>query len=216
MAAMTGPQFLAYCKLDFKRSDKDTELYSAMTDAVRDMKQAFEFDSIKVEKNTTATISVLGNYTIANESDLGLYIGDVVLRDGTNSYVLKKLSKEDFDVRFPNPQASSVLRGRPRYWCSFGGNILIGPVPDRTNYQYHISYTVDDGSSIDGNTASVPFTPTYRECLKYGTLARAYKGVENDQEAQEQEALYEAALVKAIRRERLNNETIKETYYNGI
>lgn len=213
---MTGANFYTYLLSTFKRTDKSVEAFDAITDTVRDMKRQFAWDESKIDKDTSVGISVLGTYKIPVEADMGLFMGDVILRDGTNSYTLKKRSKEDWDVRYPNPDASSVLRGRPRDWCWFAGNILIGPVPDRTSYLYHLSYSADDGVAIVTGTPVVPFSDSYRECLRQGSLMRLYYQLENDEQGAKYERAYENSLVLAKRREKQNTGTPGATYYSGV
>ena len=57
---MTGSDFLTYVKRKFPRSDKDTELYEAMTDIVSDIKYAVKTEDAK-EEAYVASISTIGD-----------------------------------------------------------------------------------------------------------------------------------------------------------
>jgi hypothetical protein len=214
---VTGANLYAYVLRIFKRTNFSTEAYEAITDTVRDMKRRFDYDEARVEKNTTTTITVLGTYSIAVETDFGSLIGDVIFIDGSQSQTLNKVTKEEFDRRYPNPVGTGVSRGRPVDYCIFGGKVLIGPAPDSISYRYHYSYTSDDGTAITSITAAVPFSATYPEILRHGVLERLF----GDVVRMKDEGLwhgqkYEGGMQIAERRERKNTGAPAKTRYRGI
>lgn len=64
MDKMTGSDFHDYVVRTFKRTDKTTEVYDAITDTIVDMCERMDFEDTKVEAYTTAGITTLGDYKI--------------------------------------------------------------------------------------------------------------------------------------------------------
>lgn len=205
---MTGAEIYAYILKIFKRTDKSTEVYDAITDVVWDMRNRYKWEDNK-EYTAITGITTAGDYKLSLPSDFGHLIGDVVFIDTGNdqggSKPLIKMSKAQYDVKYPNPEATSYVDGVPRNYCLFGNEILIGPVPDDVNYQYKINYTTDDtATEIVAGTTSVPFTPKYREVIRNQVLARLYDGLENDNLARKFEALGEIGFEKMVDNEEVN------------
>lgn len=177
--AMTGPDFLTYVKRKYIRTDKDTDLYDAITDAVAELRRIYSFDEDEVETTTTATITVLGQFKIAVEDDLGLLQGDIMVLDNDRSFQVKKVSKGVFDQLYPNPAATNVTKGKPEYFTVYAGYLYLGPVPDKISYTYRLNYS-KRGAAISALTTSVPFTKHYREALREGVLAKAFDGLDDE------------------------------------
>lgn len=194
--SMTGEQFRDYVVRTFKRTDKDTEIYEAITDTIRDMRKRYPFGEMEVEAASTDTITALGDYKLDVEDDFGLRIGNVVVQQGyTNSWELTRLTKEEFNRKYPNPTATDVAKAPPIDYCVFGGEMQFGPVPDLTAYVYHVTYSKEDLVAVVESTTSVPFAGRQRETLKYGTLSRLYMMLDAVDRAAVWGQLYESALV---------------------
>jgi hypothetical protein len=200
---MTGAELLTYLKQSFKRTDKDAELYAAITDTILDIKIRYPFDKFKVE-DYTVSIAALGNYKVGIPSDMGHIIGDVRVIDGSTSDTLVKKTKQEFDRIYPNQNATDVCMGFPKHWCLFGEQILIGPVPDKTSYNYEISHSTEAVEVITSLTSNVPFSLRNRECLKAGTLYRVFRDLEDDGNAQKWLPIYENEVSKLIENEQGN------------
>jgi len=215
MAAMSGSDFYAYILRTFKRTDKSTELYEAITDACQEMAQRFPFDELSNETNTTDTISVAGDYRISLESDFEMLISDIVVIDGTDSWPLIKRTKSEFDELYPNPSASNVPTAKPIDYCIYDGVIYLGPVPDKTTYSYKISYEQEPGTIISG-TASVPFTDKYRRPLKYLVLHYEYSDLEMDEAAAKYRGLFEVEFQRITSLEYKNKTGISTVAFQDI
>lgn len=218
---MTGADFLAYVKRTFKRTDKDTELYEAITDTILDMKMRCQFDRFKTEAYS-ASISTAGDYNLDVPSDLGAIIGDVRVIDGDDSRALTKVGKERFDELYPDPNMTSPTTAMPLHWCLFGEQFLFGPVPDKTTYKFEFSYTTEAVELIVAGTTSVPFSGAERECLKAGALYRIFREIENGELAEYWRIQYEGAdrqggfLAQVCARERANSGATACTQYQDI
>ena len=201
--AMTGSEFRDYVlRKGFKRTDKDTELYEATTDAIQEMRRRFKFDEAAVESTTTDTISTLGDFKLTLESDFGLLHG-VVMEDGTNAHTLTQASKSKFDELYPDINVTND-RGYPKHFCVYAGQIYIGPIPDRTSYVYRKSYSRRAGT-ITSSTSGVPFTIHYRDILAQLTMALLYEGLEEMDKASYHKARFEELFAQATHRETVNS-----------
>lgn len=204
MANMTGAAFYAYLLREFKRTDKETEAYEAITDTVMDLRRRFKWEAFKVESYTSNGISSLGDYKIDLPTDFGHLMADVRLIDGTSSAPLCKKSKAAFNELYPNQNDANASRGIPQDYCIFGNQILIGPVPDSTGYLYELDYTKEEAAAIVAGTSSVPFANLHREVLRNGVLMRLYRGMRQFQTAKLYEADYEKGVDDAVTLERRN------------
>jgi len=202
---MLGLDLHNYILSTFRRTDKTTQIYEAITDTIMDIKLQFEFDSFKVEAYSTS-ISVLGDYKIDVPSDFGHLVGAMRCNDGNgNSRILLKLSKEQFDELYPDPNAVNVSKAMPTHYCLFGEQFLFGNVPDRIDYSYEFSYTTEASDVITASTANVPFSDRYRECLKFGALMRLYAGLDDDEKAAKWKNFYDNEIAKIAANEIQNN-----------
>ena len=172
MDKMSGSDLYDYVVRTFKRTDKTEEVYDAITDTLVDMCERVAFEENKVEGYTASGISVLGDYKIDLPSNFGRLIGDVRWSDGDLSWTLKKLSKQQFNEMFPDPDGNEPIDGKPTHYCIFGKQILMGPVPDDTTYIYMLDYSKFLDAKVNATTSDVMFSDNARECIKFGSLAR--------------------------------------------
>lgn len=200
--AMTGTEWRDYVlRAGFKRTDKDSELYEATTDAIQEMRRRFMFDEAEVEMTTTDTISVLGDFKIDLEDDFGLLLG-VTIEDGDTSTPLTKVSKSRFDELYPSINVDND-RGYPCHFTVYAGQFQIGPAPDQTSYVYRHTYSSRAGV-ITSAAAGVPFTNLYRDVLCDNVLARLYRGLDDFDKSNYYRAAFEEQMIYSTRRERQN------------
>lgn len=201
--SMTGAEWLAYVlRGGFKRTDKDTEVFEETTDAIKEMRRRFMFDEAETEITSTDTITVLGDFKITIESDMGMLLG-VTLQDGTNAHRLKQLSKTLFDSHYSDINVTND-RGYPEHYSVYGGNIYIGPIPDSVAYSYRLSYSTKGGTIVSGTTA-VPFTNLFRDVLRDNVLSRLYKLMDDFEKSAEYRRSFEQGFLHATRQERHNS-----------
>lgn len=202
VGSMSGSDFYDYLlRQGFKRTDKSTEAYEAITDAIRDMRLRFSFDEAEAEASSTDTISSLGDFKITLESDHGLLLG-VVMEDGTNAHPLTQVSKARFDQLYPDLNVTAD-RGYPKHFCVYAGSVYIGPQPDSVSYTYRLSYS-KRGGTVTASTSAVPFTALYRETVADGAQYRLYKMLGQFERAEYYAGKYEGGIERAIRADRKN------------
>ncbi len=216
MDKMTGSEFYDYVVRTFKRTDKSAEVYDAITDTVSDMCERMEFEDTKVDAYTTGGISALGDYKLDLPSNFGRLIGDVRWSDGDDSYTLDKLSKQEFNEKFPGHDGTDPIDDEPTHYCVFGNQILLGPVPDDTTYEYQIDYSTFPADVVTSSTTEVLFTDNARECVKFGTLARVFEVVESFDLADRYRVRFENELAQFVDREKKNTRAVFAMKQVGI
>lgn len=213
---MTGQQMRDYIVRTFKRTDKDTEIYEALTDVIFDMKLQMNSEDFKIER-CTAEISVAGNYTFAVQSNFGHLIGDMTLvNPAGGSWPLIKVSKTVYDAYYPSQNETNPVTGSPRHFCLFGGVFYVGPTPDLTTYKYQYNYTTEAATVITSATASVPFCDRYRWVVKDNVLARLYFDLDDDEKGQKYLQLATAGIIKIINNETNNTDAPAFIRYSGV
>lgn len=208
MNKMSGSELHDYIVRTFKRTDKTAEVYDAITDTIMDMCEEFGFEENKVEAYTAVGISALGDYKIDLPDDFGHLIGDVRWTDQDDSYTLTKLSKQQFNEMFPEQDCDDPDDGEPTHYCVFGKQILLGPVPDRTTYEYQIDYAKFLPDAVTSVSSDVMFTDNARECVKFGALARLYEVMEEWDNAARYSQKYDLELAEFVAREKKNTRAI--------
>lgn len=201
--SMTGSEWRDYLlRRGFKRTDKDTELYEATTDAIQEMRRRFMFDEAEVESTTTDTVSTLGDFKIDLESDFGLLLG-IVMEDDDTGVPLVQKTKAEFDALYSSINVESD-RGYPEHFCVYAGQVYIGPIPDQTSYVYRLSYSRRAGT-VTSSTTGVPFTSLYRDILAENVEARLYAMLDDYEKSSIHRNNFEEAFLYGIRRERINS-----------
>lgn len=200
---MSGSDFYAYLlRRGFKRTDKATEVYEAITDAIQELRRRFQFSEAQTEAVSTDTIATLGDYKLAIESDQG-FLTDVILEDDAQGTELIKLSRAEFNEIYED-HAVTADRGYPKHYCVYGDQIYIGPIPDSIAYDYRLNYSKRAGT-ITSSSASVPFTSLYRGPLCNLVFAYLYSDLEEYDKAGFYRSNFEGDFITMTRRERINN-----------
>lgn len=214
---MTGAEFYNYVIQIFKRSDKSDEVYEAITDTIKDMTKRHPFREMKVEAYTTAGITTDTDYRLELPVDFEHLLGDVKFINGTESDVLIKLSKGEFDERYPYlSDPDNREPGTPKYFCLWNNQILIAPIPDSRDYGYEISYCRKITSDITASSTSVELTENNREAVRSGTLARMFETMEDYEKAAYWHARHDRDLSIIMGLDTNNENVATSQEYNGV
>lgn len=220
---MTGANFLAYCKQVLKRTDKDSELYTAISDAVMDMRSRMLSDEFSEVAVTPSGSLAVGDYKLSIPADFGHLIGAVSIKDTASDQVydpLNRISKEEYDVKYALNASTGVgnrLTGVPIDFCYYGREIYIGPAVDRTTFAFTINYTIEDQPVITGATAVVQFTDQFREVVRAGALFRIYFELGFSTEASNWKASYEEGIQRVIENDLFNaSNSSTSMNYSGV
>jgi len=209
--------FLTYVKYDFKRSDKDSEITQAYNDSILAV-------AIKMPHNGYKYQSYIA--LVANQEDYPLpsniihIIHPIRLLEGSTTNdsgkPLEKITKQEYDEKYINPNRSSPSTGEPDDYCIYAGSFLVGPIPGSTEVTNGNLLETDwtkqpTDQSADSDTPGLE--DSWREVLKWMTLARVNAGVGLYEEAKHWESLYQDSLTKepiGLFRDLLNVEKDKE------
>ena len=217
----TGAEFYAYVLRKFKRTDKETETYEAMTDTISDMRIQFDSELYK-EESYVSGISTLGEYRLGLPSDFGHILGKIsIIETGDDQYYnpITKISKDRYDELYPSRLISTVgnmVSGIPQHFCIYANQIYLGPVPDKTTYRYQINYSTESSTEIASDTDPVPFTDKYRNIVRAGVLFELHDGMENYEEASYWKAIYMDGLRKIIENDNANISDSDVIAYHGV
>jgi hypothetical protein len=219
---MTGPEVLEYIKKKFIRTDKDTEIYEAITDVVADIKYDTKLEAVK-EEAYISPIAAVGEYQILLPSDFGNLVGDVTVVDVDNNSAreLNKISKQKYDEKYSDRLYSSVSDmhdGYPLDYCIYAGQIYYGPVADKTTYKFQLNYSTYDTSEISASTTSVPFTSNYKErnVLRQGVMSEMHDLMENYEEANYWRTLYVIGKQNMVEKDQRNVDDKDTVVYHGF
>lgn len=220
---MTGANFHAYVLQVLKRTDKNTEVYTAIADTVMDMRsRMISEDALKVSSALTG-ISAIGDYQLTLPTDFGHLIGDVLIKDTAADDVylpLARITKSEWDVTYNQALATAVgnrLTGTPTHYCVFGKKIYVGSPVDKTTYEFKINYTLEDAPTYTAVTATIPFTDQFREVVRAGTLQRMFREIGNYNESDVWGAVYIDGVNNVIENDEFNREgSTTNMSYNGV
>lgn len=214
---MSATDFYDYVIRTFKRTDKSLEFYDSVNEAIAEIRRNIATSREEKETSVTDAIATLGDYRMDVEDDFGMNVSGVFVRDESNGRDLIPISKSKFDALYSWRGTGTSQRASPKHYCLFGGQILVGPVPDSVNYTYVVSYSKDDHVLVDSTTDSVPFTTTdYREIMKHGVLARLFSGINNDAQAQKYQAFWMKGLLEIELKETRNKSEVIIMQYNDF
>lgn len=220
---MTGTETRDYVINKFKRTDKDSEIYEAITDTIALMRVKFDPEKYKEEAYLSG-IATVGDYKLGIPTDFGQLIGEMSIIDTASDEfypVLQQISKVKYDQKYPDRNlatAGNKNTGVPTEFCLYGEQFFIGPIPDKTTYQYYINYTTEDANDVTSSTDPVPFTEElrYRTVLRNGVLFELHDGLENFQEASYYKALFLDGVNDLMLQESRNLSDALSINYNGI
>jgi len=191
---MTRLEFLTYITSVFKRTDKNTEIYQALNDTIKDIaarhpSEAYSFQS------WVPTVDGQEDYPLPTDllhlaHPIRCLEGSATNDDGK---ALVKLTKEEYDVIEPNPNRTSPDTGEPWAYTIFSNAILLTDIPDDQGWILEINWgKIPTSLDDDGDTSS--FKSTWDEILQWGSLWRLFAGIGMYDEANYWEQKYEDPL----------------------
>lgn len=195
---MNVTNFQTYVKLDFKRTDKDTEILQAYNDSLIAVAVTLPMGAYKYQ-SYIPLVARQEDYPLP--STIMHLIHPIRYLEGSaqanSGWPLNHITKEVYDKRYPNPNRTTPDDlGTPSDYTIYSGSILIGPMVSATEVTagalLEINWTVVP-TDLSGST-DLPTLPDYwREVLKQMTLHRVYRGIELFQEADWWKSQYEDA-----------------------
>lgn len=175
----------------FKRTDKQTELERALNDTYFEMVAAVD---PRRQKDQIYRTTIVGREEYPVPDNLLRINHPVRIIEGTTnrggqSYPLEFLTKEEYDYWEPNPNALSILGGKPWGYCFWKNSILLTDIPDKSTYSIEINIGGEATKMVEEDDATI-FSPTWDETIKAGALARLFIGIELDDRADVWQKIY--------------------------
>lgn len=165
----------------FKRDDKDTEINEAINDTLREMAGCCESRKLQDQK-WVPLIKDQEDYALP-ENLLRLrhpirLIDTQGSNSDSNSYPLKFMTKGEYDMREPNPNATTKNPGTVWAYCIWKNCILVTDLPDETD-RYRLEANVGNEITILSSDIDEPvFRDRWDETIKHGTLGRMYYSIQ--------------------------------------
>jgi len=187
---MTLSAFKTYVRQNFKRTDKDTELVQAYNDMITWVAVRMPVGNYKFQAwiNT-----VVGQEDYPVPTNAIHVFHPIRLLDGAASgdsgFQLEKLTKEEYDLREPNPNRTDPSTGSPEAYTIFSRSILLTPIPDSIEYLIEINWSKRP-TALSADADLPGLGAEWDEVLRQGTLERLYESVGMLQEAQYWAAKY--------------------------
>ena len=175
--------FVDYVGLDFKRTDKETELIQAYNDMINWVSLQMPHSGYKFQSYVSLTVGV-DDYPLPCDLVHLIHPAKLIIGTGPSDsgYPLDYISKQEYDSIEPNPNRSSPYSGRPAKYTVFNRNILLTPPPDSAAYLLEINWAKRKTTLTD-DTDMPHLKPEWDEVLKWGTLERLYAGLGLTQES---------------------------------
>jgi hypothetical protein len=166
-----------YVKRDFKRTDKDTEVDQAINDMIMWIATKMPHGNYKYQSWINTAV---GREDYSLPTNLIHLMHPIRLIIGTNSsesgFPLSRLSKEEYDIREPNPNRTSPSTGRPSAYTIFSRSILVTPIPDLATYLLEINWSLRPVTlTADADLPSLG--SEWDEVIKHGAMERVYAGM---------------------------------------
>lgn len=194
---MTRLSFLGAVTDILKRTDKNSQIYDALNETIKDIGTRDSFHEYSFQSYTTC-VAVQEDYPLPTtllqvKHPIRLIEGAAT---GDSGWNLTKLSKEEYDFREPNPNRISPSTGRPTAYCIFSNSILVTPIPDKA-YLLEINWG-NVPSSLASNDDLPAYLNIWDETIKHGVLFRMFALLGLYQDADYWRALYETGISRMI------------------
>lgn len=192
MAYTTLADFRTMILEVYKRTDKTTEIDRAINEAYREMIAVTHPRKLKDQIYHTCTIN-REEYPLAEDV---LRINHPIRLIDTSSDTnnasahgpLEFIDKAEYDIREPNPNATTIVAGKPDAYCIWKNSILLTPLPDKA---YRIEVNIGgEGTALSAATDETIFQPTWDETHKAGALSRLFVLIGLKEEADIWQSIY--------------------------
>lgn len=182
----------------YKRDDKTTELKAAINSAYQEMVAIVDppKQQDQIYKDT-----VIGReeYVIPDSILRMNHPVRLIEKNSTNnssqSYPLKFISKQEYDEIEPNPNATTIIGGKPWAYCMWKNSILLTRIPDKV-YSLEINMG-GEATLMSADADTTIFAPTWDETLKAGALSRMFALVGLREEADFWQTVYKFGFAGA-------------------
>lgn len=209
----TRSEFIDYCEQVFIRTDKESLLISCLDDTLRDLSLVHKFEA---NKSISSVTLVSDQYIYDFPTSFLTILGDITFLDsGSAPYVLNKISKEEFNLRYPDIANSSFSKSKPLDYAIFGNQIYIAPFLETVTTE---TLRVDGttlASALASDSTDLPLGDEWRETIRGGVLGRAYAFLEDTSQSEVMFALYNKGIEQFKQIDDDNTDVVRITNYAG-
>lgn len=169
--------FKTYVKLDFKRSDKDTELVQYYNDMINWVACMMPHSGYKYQSYVNTSVGV-EDYGIPSNAVHIIHPLRLIIGTGSSDegYLMEHITKAEYDCLEPNPNRSSPHNGRPQKYTIYNRCILVTPIPNLSTYLIEMNWARRK-TTLSGDAEFSELGAEWDEVLKYGTMERLYFGL---------------------------------------
>jgi hypothetical protein len=177
---MTRIQMYQYVLRDFKRDDKDTEIYQAYNDTIKHIAHLEAIGNLKFQSYITLDPGY-EDYPLPDDHCWIFHpIRFIEALNSTNGYPLIKLSKEEWSEVYPNPNNPDILTsgrtGMPKHYCVWSNSFLLGPAPDKGTYLVEIDWSKQPTEQVSDPDIH-QLGADWDEVIKWVGLGRLYEAL---------------------------------------
>lgn len=171
----------------FKRDDKDSEIDSAINDALREMAGCLEVRKLQDQRYVNLVVDQ-EDYALPDDLLRIRHPIRLIDRTATNSssasFPLRFITKQEYDEYEPNPNASTIDGGEPFAYCIWKNCILLTDIPDQAN-KWRLEINMGKEIVILSSDVDEPaFNDSWDETIVAGTLTRMFALVQLYQDAE--------------------------------
>lgn len=175
----------------FKRTDKTTELQEALNETYQEMVAVVDPRKLKDQLYQTCVIKQ-EDYAIPDTVFRINHPIRLIESGSTNnssqSYPLRFYPKDEYDYLEPNPNATTIIPGRPWAYTFWKNSILLTEIPDKA---YILEMNVGgEPTLMSGDSDATIFSPMWDQTIKAGALARLYAGIGLDDQVSKWMTIY--------------------------
>ena len=175
----------------FKRDDKTTELKQAINDTYKEMVACIDppKQQDQIYKSTVINREeyvIPDNILRMNHPVRLIEVG--ASNNSSESYPLSFISKQEYDEIESNPNASTIVPGKPFAYCMWKNSILLTKIPDKV-YRLEINMG-GEATPMSADADATIFAPTWDETIKAGALARMFAVIQLKEDVAFWQAVY--------------------------
>lgn len=195
---MTRLEFRDYVvDSEFKREDKDSQIYQALDDTLYDLSNE---DSFQILQERWFISLVANQYDYTFPTDFNIFMGEVKYFSANgDAWLLNKLTKQQFDEKYDDLEASNFNKGEPTDFCPFGDQILIAPYLETVTTEKIQIRGSKVSTKLTADSDTPFFQDRFRETIKFGMLWRLETDLENISQASNYVELFQRGVLQMQR-----------------
>jgi len=189
---MTRIDFYTYIINAFKRTDKDTEIYTAYNNTIVHLSNLKPLIGRKFTSWIPSKVDRPDYPIPCNLCHVFHPVRIIESLSSSNGYPMNKLARDVFMEKYPNQKSTDptrISRGMPVDYTIYSDQIWTGPLSDKDSYIFELDWA-KKGTPQNYASDIHELGDEWDEVIKYGTLARLYEDIGLTSEADRYWILY--------------------------